>query len=97
MLIVDAHIFMHIYTVSLVCAHSSCMHVQYNHGSCLKTDMKHDMTASCPLVVKHDCHLLQHCAFQVAYFGPAAAVMDYFGTVGLHCSYQVNPADFASR
>lgn len=40
---------------------------------------------------------MTHCASQVAYFGPAAAVMDYLATVGLHCSVQCNPADFASK
>ena len=34
---------------------------------------------------------------QVAYSGPANAVMDYFSSVGLHCSLHYNPADFISE
>ena len=43
--------------------------------------------------LSHDDHMpSQHP--QVAYYGPAKSVMDYFSSVGLHCTLLYNPADY---
>ena len=43
--------------------------------------------------LSHDDHMtFRHP--QVAYYGPAKSVMDYFSSVGLHCTLLYNPADY---
>ena len=46
--------------------------------------------------LSHDDHMTSQCP-QVAYYGPAKSVMDYFSSVGLHCTVVSNPADCARK